>query len=172
MIWIGLGTNQGDRVGYMVQAVREIQKYGYHLCQLSSLYETAPWGIEDQPSFLNAVAILEKKEDPLVLLDDLLEIEKEMGRIRVQKWGPRIIDLDIIDFQGEKWDHPRLKLPHPFAHTRSFVLAPMAELAPDYCLGKQEKTVQEWLKELPEQSFTLHQDTSWAQVQRTIRNRS
>ncbi|MEO1416405.1 MAG: 2-amino-4-hydroxy-6-hydroxymethyldihydropteridine diphosphokinase [Bacteroidota bacterium] len=172
MIWIGLGTNQGDRVGYMVQAVQAIQERGYDLHQLSSLYETAPWGIEDQPSFLNAVAILEKKMEPLMLLDDLLEIEKEMGRIRLQKWGPRIIDIDIIDFQGEKWDHPRLQLPHPYAHTRSFVLAPMAELAPDYRLGDQEKTVQDWLKVLPEHSFDPYQDASWAQLQLTIRNRS
>ncbi|MEL6133251.1 MAG: 2-amino-4-hydroxy-6-hydroxymethyldihydropteridine diphosphokinase [Bacteroidota bacterium] len=170
MIWIGLGTNQGDRVGYMVQAVKSIQARGLTWTRLSALYETAPWGIEEQPAFLNAVGIVETHRSPLELLDELLDIEEEMGRVRVQKWGPRIIDLDIIDYQGERWDHPRLKLPHPYAHSREFVLAPMRELMPDFKLGGHDLSVLDYLLGLSSTSFLKWPHSDWTQIQEAIRS--
>lgn len=97
----------------------------------SSLYRTPPWGDLDQPDFINAVAELETALAPLELLDALLEIERAAGRVRVRRWGPRVLDLDLLLYGSECINMPQLQLPHPRMHERAFVMLPLAEIAPD-----------------------------------------
>jgi 2-amino-4-hydroxy-6-hydroxymethyldihydropteridine diphosphokinase len=99
--------------------------------RLSSVYDTEPVGEVDQPRFLNAVVMIETALDPQVLLWNLLLIERRLGRVRTQRWGPRPLDLDILLYGDEVIDEPGLTVPHPLLHERAFVLVPLAELAAD-----------------------------------------
>ncbi len=131
--FVGIGSNLGDReflIRKAVQALRELPHTA--VMQVSSLYDTDPVGEVDQPRFLNAVARLETDLDPRALLWHLLLIEKRMGRVRTQRWGPRSIDLDLL-FHGDRLvGEPDLTVPHPEAHRRAFVLLPLQELEPDF----------------------------------------
>ena len=127
LAYVGLGANLGDREGSILRAAELIGAR-----RLSMIIETPPWGMADQPDFLNAVAELETDLGPRPLLDRLIEVERELGRVRDGKrWGPRTIDLDLLVYGNETSDVPALQLPHPRLHERLFVLAPLAELAPD-----------------------------------------
>jgi 2-amino-4-hydroxy-6-hydroxymethyldihydropteridine diphosphokinase len=127
LAYVGLGANLGDREGSIHRAAELIGAQ-----RLSTIIETPPWGIADQPDFLNAVAEVETDAGPRPLLDRLLEVERELGRVRDgTRWGPRTIDLDLLVYGGEKSGVPSLQLPHPRLHERLFVLVPLAELAPD-----------------------------------------
>jgi 2-amino-4-hydroxy-6-hydroxymethyldihydropteridine diphosphokinase len=124
--YVGLGSNLGDREAAIRRAAELIGAR-----RLSSICETEPWGIEDQPDFLNAVAELETELLPRALLDNLLELERELGRTRGgARYGPRTIDLDLLLYGDEIIDEPGLRVPHPHLHERGFVLEPLAELAP------------------------------------------
>jgi 2-amino-4-hydroxy-6-hydroxymethyldihydropteridine diphosphokinase len=124
--YVGLGANLGDREGAIRAAAERLGAV-----RLSTVRETEPWGYEDQPRFLNAVAELETELPPRALLDRLLEIERELGRIRGgPRWGPRTIDLDLLLYGDERLDEPDLTVPHPRLHERRFVLQPLAELDP------------------------------------------
>jgi 2-amino-4-hydroxy-6-hydroxymethyldihydropteridine diphosphokinase len=124
---VGVGANLGDREGSIRRAVELLC-----VARLSTIRETEPWGYEEQPRFLNAVAELETTLSPPALLDRLLEIERELGRMRDgPRWGPRTIDLDLLLFGSESVDEPGLTVPHPRLHERLFVLEPLAELDPD-----------------------------------------
>jgi 2-amino-4-hydroxy-6-hydroxymethyldihydropteridine diphosphokinase len=125
--YIGLGSNLGDREA-AIRAAAEL----IGVDRLSSIVETEPWGYEDQPRFLNAVAELDTELPPRVLLELLLEVERQLGRERTgPRYGPRTIDLDLLLYGGERIDEPGLEVPHPRLHERLFVLEPLAELAPD-----------------------------------------
>jgi 2-amino-4-hydroxy-6-hydroxymethyldihydropteridine diphosphokinase len=127
LAYVGLGANLGDREGSIRRAAELLGAR-----RLSTIIETPPWGITDQPDFLNAVAEVETDLGPRPLLDRLLEVERELGRVRDGKrWGPRTIDLDLLVYGGETSDVPALQLPHPRLHERLFVLVPLAELAPE-----------------------------------------
>jgi len=127
LAYVGLGANLGDREGSIRRAAELIGAL-----RLSTIIETPPWGIVDQPDFLNAVAEVETDAGPPSLLDRLLEVERELGRVRDgTRWGPRTIDLDLLVYGDETSDDPALQLPHPRLHERLFVLVPLAELAPD-----------------------------------------
>ena len=145
---IGLGSNLGERDKNIRTALEKMQEKGIELLRVSSVLETEPYGYTDQPKFLNAVCLVETNLTPDQLLDALLEIEKEMGRVRERKWGPRIIDLDIIFYEDLVLESERLIVPHPDMHNRWFVLAPLAEICPDYVHPKLKKTVRELLQEL------------------------
>jgi 2-amino-4-hydroxy-6-hydroxymethyldihydropteridine diphosphokinase len=125
--FVGLGANLGDREAAIRQAAELLGAV-----RLSSIRETEPWGYEEQPRFLNAVAELETQLGPRVLLDRLVEIERGLGRTRDgPRWGPRTIDLDLLVYGDEVIDEPGLTVPHPRLHERSFVLEPLAELDPE-----------------------------------------
>ncbi len=145
---IGLGSNLGERDKNIRTALEKMKEKGIELLRVSSVLETEPYGYTDQPKFLNAVCLVETNLTPDQLLDVLLEIEKEMGRVRERKWGPRIIDLDIIFYEDLVLESERLIVPHPDMHNRWFVLAPLAEICPDYVHPKLKKTVRELLQEL------------------------
>ena len=126
LAYVGLGANLGDREGAIRRAA-ELIGAG----RLSAISETEPWGLEDQPLFLNAVAELETDEPPRALLDRLLEVERELGRTRDgARYGPRTIDLDLLLYGDATIDEPGLTVPHPWLHERLFVLEPLAELTP------------------------------------------
>ena len=127
-VFLGIGGNLGDRRATMRRAVAEIRAVVDDV-RMSSLYETAAWGVTDQPSFLNAVVRGSTELSPLELLDAMQAIENQLGRVRTLHWGPRTIDIDILLYGSDVIDEPRLKVPHPYMAQRGFVLRPLADLA-------------------------------------------
>ena len=127
LAYVGLGANLGDREASIRRAAELIGA-----TRLSPVIETEPWGYEDQPRFLNAVAEIETDLAPRALLDRLLEVERELGRERTgPRYGPRTIDLDLLLYGDERVDEPGLQVPHPRLHERAFALAPLAALVPE-----------------------------------------
>ena len=130
-VYIGLGANLEDPQQQLVDALQELaQLKDTQLIAQSSLYISKPVGPQDQPDFVNAVACLETRLQPLELLDALQQLELDHGRVRKRHWGERTLDLDIILFDDIQQSTERLNLPHPFAQQRSFVMFPLAEIAP------------------------------------------
>lgn len=131
-VYIGLGSNLDDPPAQVEAGLRALAALPEsRLVQRSRLYDTAPWGRTDQPAFVNAAAHLETALSPHALLDALLAIERAAGRERDgTRWGPRVLDLDILLYGNLVLDEPGLRLPHPHLHERTFVLAPLAEIAP------------------------------------------
>jgi len=129
--YIGIGSNLGNRHENCLHAVELLEKRGVTIEKRSSLYETEPWGVDDQPRFINMAVQIETTLDPNELLRLLKGIEKEIGRQDSFHWGPRIIDLDILLFNTLVLNEENLKIPHPFLHEREFVLRPLNEIAPD-----------------------------------------
>ncbi len=145
-IFIGLGTNLGNREANLRHAVRLIAGIsGVWVNAVSPCYETGAWGKTDQPDFLNQVVELKATINPEELLTELLRIEREMGRIRTIHWGPRIIDLDILLWDQEIVDQEQLKIPHPYLHERIFVLQPLVDLAGNLRHPVLKKTLAELL---------------------------
>jgi len=130
--YILLGTNLGDKISALQQVINSIQNSGITIQQKSSIYLTSPWGNTNQPSFYNMVIRIETGLLAIQLLDVLLEIEKNMGRERTQKWGERIIDLDILFYNNDIIVLDNLKVPHPALHERMFTLVPLCEIAPNH----------------------------------------
>jgi 2-amino-4-hydroxy-6-hydroxymethyldihydropteridine diphosphokinase len=129
--YIGIGSNQGDRIDYCNKAITAITKFAV-IKSLSSVYETEPAGVIDQPDFINCVVEIETALDPFELLSKLLDIENELGRKRVGTGSPRTIDLDLIFYDDLVVQREDLIIPHPRAHLRRFVLEPLCEIAPDF----------------------------------------
>jgi len=129
--YVGLGSNLGDRERQLRAAAAAIGAR-----RLSTIRETAPWGVEDQPPFLNAVAELDTELAPRALLERLLEVERSLGRERSRetRWGPRAIDLDLLLYGDRTIDEPGLAVPHPWLHERLFVLEPLAQLDPELAI--------------------------------------
>lgn len=139
MICLGLGSNLGDREGNIAAAVARLAAWpGVTVERVSSLYETAPVGYTDQPDFLNAVVRVRTTLTPRELLAACLAVERELGRERKIRWGPRTIDIDVLFFDDAVVETDELTLPHPRFHERCFVLVPLAEVAGDtpVCAGK------------------------------------
>lgn len=126
---IGLGANLGDRLATLREAASRIARVAPILAR-SRVWETAPVGGPAQPDYLNAALLVEWRGEPLTLLDALMQIEAELGRVRGVANGPRTIDLDVLWIDGLVVDEPRLVVPHPRLHQRAFALAPMLEVAP------------------------------------------
>src|SRR5690606_5001697 len=129
--YIGLGSNLGDREQYLVKALERLEKNPkITITKMSSIYETFPIGITEQPLFLNMVIEIETIYSPIELLDLLQKIEAESGRKRDVKWGPRTLDLDILLYNQENMKSERLIVPHPRMQERGFVLIPLYEINP------------------------------------------
>ena len=126
-IYLGLGTNLGDRHQNLQTAINKLNEIG-EVLRKSTIHETKAWGKTDQPDFLNMVIQLETSLSPQKLLEKCLQIETEIGRERFEKWGPRIIDIDILYYNDVNIDEPELKIPHPFINEREFVLKPLQEI--------------------------------------------
>jgi 2-amino-4-hydroxy-6-hydroxymethyldihydropteridine diphosphokinase len=124
------GGNLGDRVANLETSIRHLEINAGRLLQASAIYQTAAWGMEDQPDFLNQVLLLQTSLAPTDLLQSMLQIERQMGRIREAKYGPRTIDIDLLLYNQVVMNEPHLTLPHPRFHLRRFALQPLADLAP------------------------------------------
>lgn len=130
--WLSLGANIGDPRGQLAEAVTRLDAHAnITVVQQSSVLTTKPWGKTDQPDFANMALAIETTLAPIDLLDAVLGIERAMGRIRKEVWGPRLIDIDIIAYEGVRMKSERLTLPHPYAHEREFVLVPLGEIVED-----------------------------------------
>jgi len=150
MQFIGLGSNKGDRLKFLETAIQLLTKSGVEFRSVSEVYQTVPFGPIEQDSFLNAVAEIRFWGTAEELLNCILQVEQQLGRERVIRWGPRTIDIDILAFGEHILHTEKLSVPHPGIAERAFVLVPWAEIAPNYIIPGIAKTVQELKDALPE----------------------
>jgi 2-amino-4-hydroxy-6-hydroxymethyldihydropteridine diphosphokinase len=157
--YLSLGSNLGDRLGNLLEAVRRLTAGAsaqagatggaparVELLQFSSVWETLPQGKTDQPDFLNMAIAVRTDLSPTALLDHALAVEAALGRVRLERWGPRLIDIDLCWYDDLSMESDRLVLPHPRMAERAFVLVPLLELCPD-------PQWQRWLDQLPDQGL-------------------
>ena len=128
-VYIGIGSNLGDRQANCLKAVQMLEEAGIHVAQQSSMHETRPWGVNDQPDFINAAVGADVDMTPEELFRTLKKIESDMGRTETERWRPRLIDLDILLYGSFVMESENLTIPHKHMHERSFVLLPLAEIA-------------------------------------------
>jgi 2-amino-4-hydroxy-6-hydroxymethyldihydropteridine diphosphokinase len=147
-----IGGNLGNREENFERARNLITQYCGVITESSSLYDTAAWGKTDQPSFLNQALEIKTKLTAKQLMEQILKLEKMMGRERREKYGPRLIDIDILLFDDEIYDDSFLTIPHPEMQNRRFVLAPLAEIAADLQHPILKKSISQLLKECPDKS--------------------
>ena len=147
-IFIALGSNLGDKESNMKEALQRLAQRGVTVCKVSDFMATRPYGVTDQPDFLNAVAEIKTDNSPTELLRVLLQVEQEMGRKRIRHWGERNIDLDLLLYDGQIINLPDLKVPHPDMQNRDFVLCLLAQIAPDTVHPVLRKTIKQLWKEL------------------------
>lgn len=134
--YLGLGGNLGEPAAAMAAALRALDAHeAVSVAAVSSLYRTPPWGVTDQPDFLNAVAAVDTGLTARQLLELCLEVERGLKRIRAERWGPRAIDIDILLFGDRRLEEAGLQVPHPRMGERAFVLVPLAEIAPRVLVG-------------------------------------
>ncbi len=161
---LGLGTNLGDRAAQLAEALIRLDAVdGIHLIAVSPVYRTAPWGVEEQPDFLNLCVRIDTGLSPLALLAACKAVEAAMGRQVRERWGPREIDVDILLVAGAELETPALTLPHPRMLQRRFVLAPLADLVPDWIVGG--RTVAEHAVELGADDLCEWDEPESARVQ-------
>ena len=146
-IYLLTGTNLGDRRRNLQQAGNMLKIRGVEIISSSLLYETASWGVGDQPDYLNQVLHVGSTMTPMELLAEIQQIELAMGRERKKKWESRIIDIDILLFGNLVLDTPSLKVPHPEIQNRRFTLVPLGEIAPGYIHPVFGKTISQLLEE-------------------------
>jgi 2-amino-4-hydroxy-6-hydroxymethyldihydropteridine diphosphokinase len=151
-VFLGLGSNQGEKIKNCEQAIEEILKLeeGFLLSR-SSWYYSEPWGRDDQDWFINGVIQIRTELCPDELLMKFKEIEKRLGRKNREKWGPRVIDIDILFYDDLFLESPEMDIPHPRILERNFVLIPLAEIAPQFVHPVLKKTIKELLDTSPDQ---------------------
>ncbi|HEM3553878.1 2-amino-4-hydroxy-6-hydroxymethyldihydropteridine diphosphokinase [Streptococcus suis] len=150
--YLSIGGNMGDRLAYLKAALEALDRHpDCRLGFVSPIYETPAWGKTDQADFLNLACQVYTDLSAQDFLSVCQNIEQELDRVRIEKWGQRTIDLDIIFWDEEKIQEENLIVPHPYAHERAFVLKPLAEIASDYCHPILKKVVSDLLAELGEQ---------------------
>ena len=135
-VGIGLGSNIGDKAGNIAKAVALLRARGaLEQIEMSPLYRTPPWGVTEQDWFVNACLAAQTRFAPLQLLAAMQKVEQDIGRVRVERWGPRLIDLDILYYGDLSLRSEALTLPHPEMGGRGFVVIPLAQVRPDYEIG-------------------------------------
>lgn len=143
-VYLGLGSNLGDRYANLQRAVDELRQF-VTVTAVSSVYSTEPWGDIDQPAFLNICVAAISSLPPHELLADIKKVERELGRTPTRHWGPRLIDIDILFYDDLVLSDETLTVPHPFIADRSFVLVPLADIIPDFRHPQTGLSVQEML---------------------------
>ncbi len=146
-VFLQLGSNLGDREQLLFDATTIITDKIGTVVSKSKVYESTPWRVEAQENYLNQIVKIETGFTPEETLQFALDIEEELGRVRVEKWGERLIDIDIIFFNDEIIETSDLCIPHKHMHERNFVLEPLNEIAPEYIHPKYKKTVAELLEQ-------------------------
>lgn len=152
-VYLLLGTNEGRREQNLSAAIALIAQNCGNVLQSSSLYETEAWGLKEQQAFLNEAVAIETSLPPLELLLVLKKLEKEIGRKETIKWGPRVIDMDILFYGNEIVNEEELKIPHPFIAERKFTLVCLNEIAGDLVHPVLKKTIKDLLKDCKDESF-------------------
>jgi 2-amino-4-hydroxy-6-hydroxymethyldihydropteridine diphosphokinase len=149
--FLALGSNLGDRLANLKKAMEFLHNLsGVHVVNTSSIFETEPVGFHDQDSFLNMVVRVDTGLTPKELLQSCLKIEKEIGRKRDIRWGPRTIDLDILLYNQENIETEELIIPHPRMHERAFVMIPLLEINRDIDIQMVEQPINKWVDNLPD----------------------
>ncbi len=131
-IYLLLGSNMGDAFAHLNNAIEALKKLPIEVIKISSVYKTAAWGKTDQNPFFNQCLEIETELNPQDLLNKILQTELELGRIRIEKWAERIIDIDILYFGSEIIQSQNLQVPHPYLHNRRFTLVPLCEISSDF----------------------------------------
>lgn len=142
-IYLCLSSNLGDRQKNLANAIQSLQNKEIQIIQASQIYETEPWGLVDQPWFLNQCIEISTNLNPQQLLDTINQIETDLGRIRHQKWAERTIDIDILYYQNQVIETDKLSIPHPEIKNRQFVLQPLIQIAPDFIDPLDNKSLKE-----------------------------
>ncbi len=147
-VYLLLGSNIGDRLLFMQQAIAHIENNIAPVIKKSSIYETQSWGKTDEPDYLNQVIFLQTDMPAAAILHTVLAIEKTLGRKREEKWGSRIIDIDILFYDGLIVNEPGLQIPHPHLHERRFTLEPLVEIAAGFEHPALKKSILQLKNEL------------------------
>ena len=145
IVYLQLGSNLGERENIISKAVQKISFFVGDVKHCSNIYESTPWRVDGQKNYLNQIIQIETSFSALETLSAILKIENDLGRVRLEKWGERLIDIDIIFFNNDIIETPELCIPHKHMHERNFVLVPMNEIAPNFVHSKYNKTVSELL---------------------------
>jgi len=151
-VYLLLGSNEGKPEVNLHQAKLLIGQKAGEIVQQSSIYETEAWGVKEQQAFLNQAILIETNLSPFTLLTTLKDTEKELGRVETSKWGPRVIDIDILFYGNQTVDLPELKIPHPYLQERRFTLVPMVEIAPGFVHPVLGKTMEGLLRDCEDNS--------------------
>ena len=146
--YIGIGSNLGEREENCLRAIELLTHEGIVVKKRSSMHETEPWGVKDQPRFINMVVEIETEIVPQRLLQVLKTIEQRLGRVDISRWGPRSIDLDIIFYDDLVLLDEGIQIPHPMMHLREFVLKPLSEIAPEQVHPLLKRSVKDLLGEI------------------------
>ncbi|KFB10147.1 2-amino-4-hydroxy-6-hydroxymethyldihydropteridine diphosphokinase [Nitratireductor basaltis] len=159
--YLGLGGNLADPVANMAAALRALDADAkIAVTAVSCLYRTPPWGVTDQPDFVNAAAMVETSLSPRKLLARCLEVERLLKRERRERWGPRLIDIDVLNYEDVELMEDGLVLPHPRMHERAFVLVPLADIAPKLQIAG--RTVRAWMEKTNTSDIKrLGEDRDW-----------
>lgn len=161
-IYLLLGSNEGDRQDWIEKGLNLISQQCGDILNKSNFYQTAAWGLEEQPDFYNLAVQVKSDLSPEALLECILNIEKRLGRERTVKWGQRTLDIDIIFYGQEVVDEPNLKVPHPYLEQRRFALMPMDEIASSFIHPVSRKTIfdllQDCTDELPVKKLIIEEE--------------
>lgn len=166
--YLGLGGNMGDRLSLLSQAVKLLDlTQGISVNRISSIYETAPVGLLEQPHFYNLVVEIQTTLTPAELLRVALAIEKKLHRVRHKRWGPRTIDIDLLLYDDRIIQREELEIPHPRMHERAFVLVPLMEIAGDIAIPGTGTRLSQYIAQLPaEQEITKLDDELFSALER------